>query len=179
MCDLCLFSYPDVCFLSRYVMFNIFLSIFVCAAAGLFFACPCFRAVCHCWKYAWVVDLSLQACPSVTFEDSGVLSECCPSDRDSSLNLLFLCFVSGAVSLFQVDVALTLSIWMLLTYIGVSFSIITFVFDVFIFRSWFPVPSGNLCSICCSSGGVFVYMNTSSAKITKIFNVYLEASALR
>ena len=38
VCDLCLFSYPDVCFLSRYVMFNIFLSIFVCAAAGLFFA---------------------------------------------------------------------------------------------------------------------------------------------
>ena len=36
-CDLGLFSYPDV-FLSRYVMFNIFLSIFVCAAASLFFA---------------------------------------------------------------------------------------------------------------------------------------------
>ena len=39
VCDLCLFSYPDVYyFLSRYVMFNILLSIFVCAAANLFFA---------------------------------------------------------------------------------------------------------------------------------------------
>ena len=36
--DLGLFSYPDVLLLSRYVMFNIFLSIFVCAAASLFFA---------------------------------------------------------------------------------------------------------------------------------------------
>ena len=38
VCDLGLFSYPDVCFLSPYVMFNILLSIFVCAAASLFFA---------------------------------------------------------------------------------------------------------------------------------------------
>ena len=36
--DLGLFSYPDVCFLSQYVMFNIPLFIFVCAAASLFFA---------------------------------------------------------------------------------------------------------------------------------------------
>ena len=67
--------------------------------------CPCFRAVCHCWKYARVVDLSLQACPSVTIEDVAVLGECCPSGRDSSLNLLVLVFVSGAVSLSQEDVA--------------------------------------------------------------------------
>ena len=37
VCDLCLFSYPDFV-LSLYVMFNILLSIFVCAAASLFFA---------------------------------------------------------------------------------------------------------------------------------------------
>ena len=36
VCDRGLFSYPDVCFLSRYVMFNILLSIFVCVAASLF-----------------------------------------------------------------------------------------------------------------------------------------------
>ena len=36
--DLCLFSYPDVCFLSQYVRFSIILSLFVCAAASLFFA---------------------------------------------------------------------------------------------------------------------------------------------
>ena len=38
ICDLGLFSYPDGFFLSLYVMFNILLSIFVCAAASLFFA---------------------------------------------------------------------------------------------------------------------------------------------
>ena len=33
-----------------------------------------------------------------------MLGECCPSGRDSSLNLLALLFVSGAVSMSQVDV---------------------------------------------------------------------------
>ena len=32
------FSFTNVCFLSGYVMFNILLSIFICAAASLFFA---------------------------------------------------------------------------------------------------------------------------------------------
>ena len=49
--------------------------------------------------------MSLQACSNVTLEDVPVLGECCPSDRDSSLNLLVLVVVSGAVSLSQVDVA--------------------------------------------------------------------------
>ena len=49
--------------------------------------------------------LSLQVCSNVTFEDVAVLGECCPSGRDSSLNLLDLPFVPGAVSLSQVDVA--------------------------------------------------------------------------
>ena len=48
---------------------------------------------------------SLQACSNVTLEDIAVLGECCPSGRDSSLNLLVLVFVSGAMSLSQVDVA--------------------------------------------------------------------------
>ena len=51
------------------------------------------------------VDLSLQACSSVTLEDVAVLGECCPSGCDSSLNLLILVFVAGTVSLSQVDVA--------------------------------------------------------------------------
>ena len=38
VCDLCLFSYPDVVFMFRYEVFNILLSIFVCAPASLFFA---------------------------------------------------------------------------------------------------------------------------------------------
>ena len=45
--------------------------------------------------------MSLQACPNVTLEDVAVLCECCPSGRDSSLILLVLVFVSGAVSLSQ------------------------------------------------------------------------------
>ena len=57
VCDFCLFSFPDLCFSdgSQYVMFNILLSIFVCAAASLFFGWvvrSSFHAVCHCWKYA-------------------------------------------------------------------------------------------------------------------------------
>ena len=39
-----------------------------------------------------VVDLFLQACSSVTLEDVAVLGECCPSGRDSSVNLLVLVF---------------------------------------------------------------------------------------
>ena len=45
VCVLCLFSYPDVCVLSRYVMFNILLSMFVYAAASSFFG--------------WVLSISL------------------------------------------------------------------------------------------------------------------------
>ena len=52
----------------------------------------------HCWKYARVLDLSFQACSNVTLEDVAMLGECCPSGRDSYLNLLVLVFVSGAVS---------------------------------------------------------------------------------
>ena len=50
------------------------------------------------------LDLSLQAGSNVTLEDIAVLGECCPSGRDSSLNLLVFVFGSGAVSLSQVDV---------------------------------------------------------------------------
>ena len=49
-------------------------------------------------------------------------------------------------------------------YIGVSVSIITFVFDLFIFRPWLSVSSANSCSICCSSCGVLAHMSMSSAK---------------
>ena len=43
---------------------------------------------------------------NVTLEDIAVLGECCPSGRDSSLNLLVLVFISGIVSLPEVDVAI-------------------------------------------------------------------------
>ena len=43
--------------------------------------------------------MPLQACANVSLENVAVLSECCPSSRDSSLKLLVLVFVYGAVSL--------------------------------------------------------------------------------
>ena len=49
--------------------------------------------------------MSLQACSNVSLEDIALLGECCPSDRDSSLNLIVVVVVSGAVFLSQVDVA--------------------------------------------------------------------------
>ena len=72
--------------------------------------------------------MSLQACSNVTLEDVAVLGECYPPGCDSSLNLLNLVFISGAVSLYQVDVVFNV------LDLSVSFSIITFVFDLFIFR---------------------------------------------
>ena len=55
--------------------------------------------------YACVVELTRQACSNVTLENVAVLGECCPSGRDSSLNLLVLVFVFGAASLSQINVA--------------------------------------------------------------------------
>ena len=74
------------------------------ACSLLGWCCPCFRAVCHCWKFACVVDLSLQAWSIVTLEYVAVLGECRPSGRDTSLNLLALVFIAGVVSLSHVDV---------------------------------------------------------------------------
>ena len=88
-----------------------------------------------------------------------------PPGRDSSLNLLVLVFVSCGVSLSHVDVAfnvldLSECCW---HYIGVSFSTTTFVFNLFIFRPWFPLWSTN-CSMCCSSCGVLAQMSMLSVK---------------
>ena len=44
-------------------------------------------------------------CFNVTLEDVAELDDCCPSGHDSSLDHLVWVFVSGAVSLSQVDVA--------------------------------------------------------------------------
>ena len=41
---------------------------------------------------------AFQACSNVTLEDAAVLGECYLSGRDSSLNLIILEFVSGAIS---------------------------------------------------------------------------------
>ena len=92
--DLGLFSCP-------HVMFNILLSIFVCAAGSLFFAYLESAHVNAPYVIAGSthVDLSLQACSNLTLEYFAVLGECCPSGRNSSLNLLVLDCVAGSVSL--------------------------------------------------------------------------------
>ena len=56
------------------------------------------------------------------------------------------------------------SIWVFLTHIGVSFSIILFLFDVFVVRPRFSLSSANSCSMCCSYCDLLVHMSLSSAK---------------
>ena len=129
------------------------------------FSLPIFRAVCHRWKYVWVVDLSLQGGSNVTVEDVAVFGECCSLGRDSSLNLLGLVFVSGVIYLSQVDVAFNVLYLSGVDIYWYVVSIITFVFD---FRPWFSHSSASYCSISCSSCGVFAHTSTSSTKILHI-----------
>ena len=82
--------------------------------------------------------MSLQACSNVTLEDVAVLGECCPSGRNFSLNLLVLAFISGAVPLSQVDVAVSVldlgvvSIWCISAYEYVAGEVkITKIFAVY------------------------------------------------
>ena len=109
ICDLCVFFLSTCLFVCpgmwclTYSFPPLFVRLVACSLLDWWVSC--FRAVCHCWKYAWAVDLPLQACPNVTIEDGAVLGECCPSGRDSSLNLFVFVFVSGAVSLSQIDEA--------------------------------------------------------------------------
>ena len=69
--------------------------------------------------------MSLQACSNVTLEDVEVLGECCPS----SLNLLVLVIVSGALSLSHVGVAVGI---LDISVVDIYWCV---VFDLFIFRS--------------------------------------------
>ena len=67
-------------------------------------------------------------------EDVALLHECCLSGRDSSLNLLVLVFVSGAVSLSQVDVAFSV---LDMGVVDIYWCVIShhhLCFDLFIFR---------------------------------------------
>ncbi|KAK2170756.1 hypothetical protein NP493_1143g01020 [Ridgeia piscesae] len=81
-------------------MFNILLSIFVCATASLFFT-----LVMSAHVSAPYVIAGIMSCRFASSKNVAVLGKCCPSGRDSSLNLITLIFVSGAISLSQVDVA--------------------------------------------------------------------------
>ena len=92
---------------------------------------------------------------------SRCLAECGPSGRDSSLNLLVMDFVSGAVSLSQVDVAFNV----------LNLSVV----NIILVCRFLSSPLSSTCSssnpdfhfhqrICCSSCGVLAHMSMSSAR---------------
>ena len=64
----------------------------------------------------------------------------------------------------QVHIGWDISISTLFTFIGVLSTTLTFVFGMFILRPIRLLSSDNSCSICCSSYGVSVHRNVSSAK---------------
>ena len=97
---ICLFLYPGMGCLT-YSFPSLFVPLLACFLLGWWM--PIFCAVWHRWKYAWIVDLSLQARYNVTVENVAVLGECNPSDRDSWISLSCF-FVFDVVSLSLVNV---------------------------------------------------------------------------
>ena len=149
--------------LSLYVMLSILLSILVCAAASLFCACL-FCTICHSWRHTGVVHLSLQADGKVAFGDIPVFGVCRPACHDSSLYLFVLVLFLEAVVLSQVHVAWDIFYQHIVhVYRGVVFNH-HLVFAMFILRPIRLLSSDSSCSICCSSCGVSVHRNMSSAK---------------
>ena len=108
--------------------------------------------------------MSIQADGKVPFEDISVFGVCRPACHDSSLYLFVLVLFLEAVALSQVYVAFNISIGTLLTFIGVLSTTITFIFAMFILRPIRLLSSDSSCIICCSSCGVSVHKNMSSAK---------------
>ena len=148
------------------MIFSILFSIFVCAAASFF----CARVVSTLVSAPYVVA-------NITLEDVAVLGECCPSSRDSSLNLIVLVFICGGISLSQVDVAFNvLDLSVVDIYLSVGFHH-HLCLRRFIFRPCVSLLSANSGSICCSSWCINAceYV-VGEAKMTKIFDVYLQAS---
>ena len=130
----------------------------------LFGQCPGLCTICHSWQHTGVVHLSLQADVKVAFEDIPVFSVCRPACHDSSLDLFVLVLFLEAVVLSQVYVALDIFYQHIVHFTGVSSTTITFVFAMFILRPIRLLSSDSSCSICCSSCGVSVHRNMSSAK---------------
>ena len=101
-------------FLFLYVMFSILLSILVCAAASLFFAClvsvhvsaPYAIASSTHESYTCLIRHNFYG--KVVFEDIPVFGVCRPDWHDSSLYLFVLVIFFEAVVLFQTHVALNI-----------------------------------------------------------------------
>ena len=129
----------------------------------LFGQCPGLCTICHSWQHTGVVHLSLQADGNVVFEDIPVFGVCRPSCHDSSLYLFVLVLFLEAVVLSQVHVAWDI-FYQHIVHVYRGVTTITFVFAMFILRPIRLLSSDSSCSICCSSCGVSVHRNMSSAK---------------
>ena len=91
------------------------------------------------------------------------LGECCPSGRDSSLNLLVLIFVSVAVSLSQVDVTLNvLDLGVVDIYWCVAFYL-HLCLRLAHLQTQISLSAANPFRICCSSCDVLVHMSMQSS----------------
>ena len=86
------------------LLFSLFVRLRPCSLPGC--CVPNYRAICRCWEYVLVVDLSVQARSNVTLEDVAVLDESRPTGHGFSLNFHVLVFVSVGVTLSQVEVHL-------------------------------------------------------------------------
>ena len=108
---------------------------------------------------------TIQADGKVAFGDVPVFGVCRPACHDYSLYIFVLVIFLEAVVFSQVHVALDIFYQHIVhVYWGVLSTTITFVFAMFILRPIRLLSSDSSCSICCSSCGVPVHMNLSSAK---------------
>ena len=130
----------------------------------LFGQCPGLCTICHSWQHTGVVHLSLQADGKVAFEDIPVFGVCRSACHDSSLYLFVLVLFLEAVVLFQVKVAWDIFYQHIVqVYRGVVYNHHLCLCDVHL-RPIRLLSSDSSCSICCSSCGVSVHRNMSSAK---------------
>ena len=127
----------------------------------LFGQCPCLCTICHSLQHTGVVHLSLQADGKVAFEDITVFSVCRPACHDSSLYLFVLVLFLEAVVLSHVALDI---FYQHIVHVYRGSTTITFIFAMFILRPIRLLSSDSSCSICCSSCGVSVHRNMSSAK---------------
>ena len=154
--------------LSWYVMLSIPLYILVCATASLFCACLVSVQVsepyviagstqelytCHFRQMARLI-LKISRCLAHVAQPAIIL-------RCISLSWFFSLRLQCCP---KYTWRWTLSIITLFTFIGVLSTTITFVFAMFILRPIRLLSSDSSLSICCSSCGVSVHRNMSSAK---------------
>ena len=133
--------------------------------------CPGICTICHSWQHTGVVHLSLQADGKVAFEDIPVFGVCRPACHDSSLYLFVLVLFLEAIVLSQVHVSLDIFYQHIIhVYRGVVYNHHICLCDVH--RRIRLLSSDSSCSICCSSCGVSVHMNMSSAKRILERNIY-------